>query len=53
MDKQKALQIIKAALDEAVKNGTYNNLETVQQIVAAFMTISNELNELNKTNEPT
>lgn len=43
MNKEQALQIIKAALDEAVKNGAYNNLETVQQIVAAFATINNEL----------
>ena len=43
MNNEQALQIIKAALDEAVKNGTYKNLETIQHIIAALGVITNEL----------
>lgn len=43
MNNEQALQILKAAIDEAIKKGAYVNLESVQQIILAFSYIGNKL----------
>jgi hypothetical protein len=43
MDKDKAIQILKQAIDQAVKLGAYPNIETVTTIAQALQTIINEL----------
>ena len=39
MKKDQALQIIKSALDMAIKNGTFANLEAASAIATAYQTI--------------
>jgi hypothetical protein len=43
MDKEQAINIIKQAIDQAVKLGAYPNIETVTTIAQALQTIINEL----------
>lgn len=44
METQQALQLIKQALDEAVAQGAYKNLEFINAIITAYNQISNEIN---------
>ena len=46
MKKEQALAIIKQIIDEALKKGVIPNLETVQQILQAFATLSNGEKEI-------
>lgn len=39
MDKQKALEIIKALIDESIKKGVIGNIDTAVQVADAFGTI--------------
>lgn len=48
MNKDQALQILKAAIDEAIRKGAYQNLETIQQIILSFSYINQELNKEDK-----
>jgi len=43
MDKEQAINILKQAIDQAIKSGSYQNLETINTIAQAFQTIINEL----------
>lgn len=43
MDKEQAINILKQAIDQAIKQGTYPNIETVTTIAQALQTIINEL----------
>ena len=45
MNNEQALQILKAAIDEAIRKGAYNNIETVQQIILSLSYINQELNK--------
>jgi hypothetical protein len=45
MNKEQSLQILKAAIDEAIRKGAYNNLETIQQIILAITFVNTELNK--------
>jgi acyl-CoA synthetase (NDP forming) len=49
MDKQKALEIIKALIDESIKRGVMVNIDTAVQVAEAFNTIVKEVQE--KANE--
>lgn len=48
MNKDQALQILKAAIDEAIRKGAYQNLETIQQIILSLSFINQELNKEDK-----
>lgn len=48
MNKDQALQILKAAIDEAISKGAYQNLETIQQIILSLSYINQELNKIDK-----
>lgn len=48
MANDQALQILKSAIDEAIKRGTFQNLETIQQIILSFAHLNQELNKQNK-----
>lgn len=48
MNNEQALQILKAAIDEAIRKGAYNNIETVQQIILSLSYINQELNKKNE-----
>ena len=39
MDKQKALELIKALIDESIKKGVLLNIDTAVQVAEAFNTI--------------
>jgi hypothetical protein len=43
MEKTKALEIIKALIDESIKKGVIANLETSVQVAEAFGTIVKEI----------
>jgi len=43
MEKTKALEIIKALIDESIKKGVIGNLETSVQVAEAFGTIVKEI----------
>jgi hypothetical protein len=43
MNKEQALQVIKQALDQAVKSGVFTSLSDTQVIITAFQTIVQEL----------
>ena len=48
MNNEQALQILKTAIDEAIRKGAYNNIETVQQIILSLSYINQELNKKNE-----
>lgn len=48
MNKQKALELIKTVIDQSIKGGLIQNLETTQAISQAFNIISNELQDKNE-----
>jgi hypothetical protein len=43
MNKEQALQVIKQALDQAVKGGIFSSLADTQVIITAYQTILQEL----------
>jgi hypothetical protein len=43
MEKQKALEIIKALIDESIKKGVMGNIDTAVQVAQAFDTIAKQL----------
>jgi acyl-CoA synthetase (NDP forming) len=43
MEKQKALEIIKALIDESIKKGVMVNIDTAVQVAEAFNTIAKQL----------
>jgi hypothetical protein len=43
MEKEQAIQILKASIDLAIQKGTYNSLEQINAIGQALQTIINEL----------
>jgi len=43
MEKQKALELVKQVIDQAIKGGLMTNLETTVAVAEAFQTIVNEL----------
>ena len=45
MNHEQALNILKASIDQAIKNGAYQNLETIQQIILSLSYINQELNK--------
>lgn len=45
MNKEQALAILKQAIDEAIRKGAFQNLETIQQIILSLSYINNELNK--------
>jgi hypothetical protein len=49
MENQKALEIIKALIDESIKKGVIGNIDTAVQVAEAFNTIAKQL--LEKANE--
>ena len=49
MENQKALEIIKALIDESIKKGVIGNIDTAVQVAQAFDTIAKQI--LDRTNE--
>jgi hypothetical protein len=49
MENQKALEIIKALIDESIKKGVMGNIDTAVQVAQAFDTISKQI--LDKADE--
>jgi len=47
MNKEQALQVIKQALDQAVKAGVFTSLSDTQIIITAYQTIVQELTKTN------
>jgi predicted transposase YdaD len=45
MDKQKALELIKQVIDQAVKRGLFENVETTMAVGQAFEIISKQETE--------
>jgi hypothetical protein len=45
METNKALEILKALIDESIKKGVIGNIETAVQVAEAFNTIVKEVNE--------
>lgn len=45
MDKQKALELIKQVIDQAIKGGLFQNVETAIAVGQAFAVIENEIKE--------
>ena len=45
MDNKQALQLIKQALDEAVAQGAYKNLDFIHAIITAYNQLSENLNK--------
>jgi len=43
MDKQKALELIKQVIDQAIKGGLFQNVETAVAVAQAFATIESEI----------
>ena len=49
MENKKALEIIKALIDESIKKGVMVNIDTAVQVAEAFNTIAKQI--LDKANE--
>jgi hypothetical protein len=49
MENQKALEIIKALIDESIKKGVMGNIDTAVSVAQAFDTIAKQL--LDRANE--
>jgi len=45
METNKALEILKALIDESVKKGIIPNIDTAIQVAEAFNTIAKKINE--------
>lgn len=45
MNKQKALELLKQLIDQSIKGGIIQNLETTQAIAQAFSIIATELQD--------
>jgi hypothetical protein len=45
METNKALEILKALIDESVKKGIIPNIDTAIQVAEAFNTIAKQINE--------
>jgi hypothetical protein len=45
METNKALEIIKALIDESIKKGVIGNIETAVQVAEAFNTIVKQVSE--------
>jgi len=45
MEKQKALELIKQVVDQAVKRGVFENVETIVTVAQALETIAKELSK--------
>jgi hypothetical protein len=45
METNKALEIIKALIDESIKKGIMPNIDTAIQVAEAFNTIAKQINE--------
>jgi hypothetical protein len=45
METNKALEILKALIDESIKKGVIGNIETAVQVAEAFNTIVKQVNE--------
>ena len=43
MDKQKALELIKQVIDQAIKGGLFQNVDTAVAVAQAFETIVKEI----------
>jgi len=50
MENQKALEIIKALIDESIKKGVMANIDTAVQVAEAFNTIAKKV--LEKDEQP-
>lgn len=50
MENQKALELIKALIDESIKKGVLLNIDTAVQVAEAFNTIVKEITK-NASNE--
>jgi len=51
METTKALEILKALIDESIKKGVIGNLETSVQVAEAFGTIVKEIQKTAASNE--
>lgn len=51
MENQKALEILKALIDQAIKRGVFENAETVLSVSEAFNTIAKQIIDKDKQNE--
>ena len=51
MDKQKSLELIKQVIDQAIKGGLFQNVDTAVAVAEAYQTIVNELQKPNFTKE--
>ena len=51
METTKALEIIKALIDESIKKGVIGNIETAVQVAEAFGIIVKEIQEKASSNE--
>jgi len=49
MENQKALEIIKALMDQSIQKGVMGNIDTAVQVAEAYNTIAKQL--LDKVNE--
>jgi hypothetical protein len=45
METNKALEILKALIDESIKKGVIGNIETAVQVAEAFNTIAKKIND--------
>jgi hypothetical protein len=45
METNKALEILKALIDESIKKGIIPNIDTAIQVAEAFNTIAKQINE--------
>jgi hypothetical protein len=45
MDKQKALELIKQVIDQAIKGGLFQNVETAVAVAQAFEVLSKQESE--------
>ena len=45
METNKALEILKALIDESIKKGVIGNIETAIQVAEAFNIIAKQINE--------
>jgi hypothetical protein len=51
METTKALEILKALIDESIKKGVIGNIETAVQVAQAFDTIVKEIQKTASSNE--
>jgi len=51
METTKALEILKALIDESIKKGVIGNIETAVQVAEAFNTIVKEVQKTTYNNE--